>query len=169
MNSKIKIFVLCPLPWDTRPINEYIQIKENKWMNWISWKAQAYENQLKRNTIMCFFIISLLQWPIQWPNSISLNSAIIWIIQTFETSLYLAIIMLILLSFFWTTMNSRFNESRLFYEESSWFDSQVWDKPYFLIKNDQLISTQKIQPILTRFYRTITIFFFITLFFTFLI
>jgi len=44
----------------------------------------------------------------------------------------------------WITINQKFQNSRLIYEEASWYDGQIWEKPFFLIKNDKLISTQKI-------------------------
>ena len=57
----------------------------------------------------------------------------------------------------WSSMNKRLIESRVFYEEASWFDGQTWEKPFFLIKNDKLLSTQKIQPVIRRIWTTILI------------
>jgi len=34
MNSNIKLFLLCPVPEDQKPINEYIGLKENPLTNW---------------------------------------------------------------------------------------------------------------------------------------
>ena len=33
MNLNIKIFLLCPIPDDQKPINEYINLKENDFTN----------------------------------------------------------------------------------------------------------------------------------------
>jgi hypothetical protein len=55
----------------------------------------------------------------------------------------------------WKQIEKEFNEPRLFYEEASWYDGQVWEKPFSILKNDKLISTQKIKPILERISRTI--------------
>jgi hypothetical protein len=55
----------------------------------------------------------------------------------------------------WKQVEKEFNEPRLFYEEASWYDGQVWEKPFSILKNDKLISTQKIKPILERISRTI--------------
>jgi hypothetical protein len=65
-------------------------------------------------------------------------------------------------SFFlsWYQIKQRFDISRLFYEESSWYDSQIWEKPFLLIKNDKLLKSQKIQPITQRLSRIVFIFFF---------
>jgi hypothetical protein len=55
----------------------------------------------------------------------------------------------------WKQIERDFNEPRLFYEEASWYDGQIWEKPFSILKNDKLISTQKIKPILQRISRTI--------------
>jgi hypothetical protein len=64
----------------------------------------------------------------------------------------------------WYQINSRFDVSRLVYEESSWYDTQIWEKPFLLIKNDKLLKTQKIQPIIQRLSRVILMLFFFNLF-----
>jgi hypothetical protein len=65
----------------------------------------------------------------------------------------------------WITINQKFQNSRLIYEEASWYDGQIWEKPFFLIKNDKLISTQKIEPILEDIIKS----FFLSLSFLFLV
>jgi hypothetical protein len=63
----------------------------------------------------------------------------------------------------WYQIKSRFDVSRLVYEESSWYDTQIWEKPFLLIKNDKLLKTQKIQPIIQRLSRIILMLFFFNL------
>jgi hypothetical protein len=53
----------------------------------------------------------------------------------------------------WKQVEIRLSKSRLFYEEASWYDGQIWEN-LFYFKNDKLLSTQKIQPILQRILRT---------------
>ena len=64
----------------------------------------------------------------------------------------------------WYQIKSRFDVSRLVYEDSSWYDTQIWEKPFLLIKNDKLLKTQKIQPIIQRLSRIILMLFFFNLF-----
>jgi hypothetical protein len=70
----------------------------------------------------------------------------------------------------WSQLLKRFRNSRLFYEEGSWYDGQFWEKPFEIIKNDKLISNQKIKPILKRIIKTvlILIFFNIYIYFNFI-
>jgi hypothetical protein len=60
-----------------------------------------------------------------------------------------------LLLFRWKQLSTRLNESRFLYEEASWYDVQIWEKPFSLIKNEKLMSTQKIEPILQRLFQTL--------------
>ena len=59
-------------------------------------------------------------------------------------------------------MKNRFLEARIFYEEGSWYDGQIWEKPFLLIKNDRLLVSQKIDPIIQRISRTILVIFYFT-------
>jgi hypothetical protein len=59
-----------------------------------------------------------------------------------------------LLFLHWKEIQNRFFEARIFYEEGSWYDGQIWEKPFLLIKNDRLLATQKIHPILQKISKT---------------
>ena len=72
--------------------------------------------------------------------------------------------MLTVIIFRWKQNQTRFNQTRLFYEEGSWYDGQYWEKPLSLVKNDKLISTQKIEPILQRLYKTYIILVFFSIY-----
>jgi hypothetical protein len=123
MNLNIKIFLLCPVPEDQKPINEYIQLKENDWTNWVIFSKEQYLGETVLETlIFAFFGVCFL------------------LVVNFAR---------------WKQVEIRLNKSRLFYEEASWYDGQIWEKPFAILKNDKLLSSQKIQPILQRILRTI--------------
>lgn len=156
MTLNIKTFLLCPVPDDQKPINEYLNLKENKFLNWGSLNSNKNKKFLGTVflTFFSFFSISEFQ------------------IFSFKTFFEILFNTLIVIQFFllvilirWTTINQKFQNSRLIYEEASWYDGQIWEKPFFLIKNDKLISTQKIEPILEEILKN----FFICLFFLFLV
>jgi hypothetical protein len=83
------------------------------------------------------------------------------LISTFEqTSFFsLAILNFVLIYILsnWKQVDNRFNTSRLIYEEGSWYTSEIWEKPISLIKNDKLISTQILQPIVLRNFQFIVV------------
>ncbi len=48
-----------------------------------------------------------------------------------------------------------FRYSKIYYEESSWFDVKIWQKPIFLIKNDKLFFHLKSKEQIQFFYKFI--------------
>lgn len=151
MNQNIKIFLFCPIPNDQKPINEYISLKENEFTNWVTLDPKTYQNLIIKQFFWNFFI--LLPF---------IFSQFHYSIKTLLINLFLTFILLNFNHFIvfsrWNQLKNRFITTRLFYEEASWYDGQIWEKPLELIRNDNLISTQKIEPILNRLKNTIIIF-----------
>ena len=145
MNFNIKVFLLCPVPEEQKPINEYIGIKKNVFLNWTTCSLKKYVVQIISGYLLCFpvFLMVLLTLT---PFSLAEIGKLFLLSSTF---FFISIFIR------WSSMNKRLTESRVFYEEASWFDGQTWEKPFFLIKNDKLLSTQKIEPILKRLWSTI--------------
>ena len=66
-------------------------------------------------------------------------------------------------------VKKRLNQSRLFYEEASWYDGQIWEKPFIILKNDRLLVTQKIDPVLGRLINTLIFLIYLDILFLILI
>ena len=156
MTINIKTFLLCPVPDDQKPINEYLNLKENKFLNWGNLNTNKNKKFLATLflTFFSFFSIGQLQ-------VLSFSS---FFESLFNTLVIIQFFLLVIL-IRWITINEKFQNSRLIYEEASWYDGQIWEKPFFLIKNDKLISTQKIEPILEEIIKS----FFLSLSFLFLV
>ena len=156
MTINIKTFLLCPVPDDQKPINEYLNLKENKFLNWGNLNTNKNKKFLGTIFLTFFSFFSINQFqPFSFATFFEILFNTLIIIQFF---LFVILIR-------WITINQKFQNSRLIYEEASWYDGQIWEKPFFLIKNDKLISTQKIEPILEEILKN----FFICLFCLFLV
>ena len=151
MNSNIKIFLLCPVPEEQKPINAYIGLKENQLTNWTTLSKKNYEKKLVSLFSFFFFLVSFFRF-----SSFSDTRYLFeWLLINSFISLNLLFFLIVLIFSRWKQIEKDFNEPRLFYEEASWYDGQIWEKPFSILKNDKLISTQKIKPILERISRTI--------------
>jgi hypothetical protein len=148
MSVPIKIFLLCPIPESQKPINEYINLKDATFL----FTTKNYKKQFFFPATLLFLLCFLL-----------LGS-----FDSFFMPLLLSNIFLFFFYFLiyiqWKEMKNRFLEARIFYEEGSWYDGQIWEKPFLLIKNDRLLVSQKIDPIIQRVSRTILVVFYFTLF-----
>ena len=149
MNLNIKIFLLCPIPDDQKPINEYINLKENDFTNLMLLSKKNYFSKIFINFLIGFVLATPLTF------LFNVNSQLFLYSSFYSTSF-------LILNFFinlsrWSQLLKRFRSSRLFYEEGSWYDGQYWEKPLELIKNDKLLTSQKIKPILKRIIKTLIV------------
>lgn len=151
MNSNIKIFLLCPVPEEQKPINAYIGLKENQLTNWTTLSKKNYEKKLV--SLFCFFFVFVSFF--RFSSFSDTRYLFEWLLINISISLNLLFFLIVLIFSRWKQIEKDFNEPRLFYEEASWYDGQIWEKPFSILKNDKLISTQKIKPILERILRTI--------------
>jgi hypothetical protein len=135
MNSNIKIFLLCPVPEEQKPINGYIGLKENQLTNWTTLSKKNYEKKLLSLFSFFFFLVSFFR-----VSSFSDSRYVFdWFLITFSFSLTLLFFLILLIFFRWKQIEKDFNQPRLFYEEASWYDGQIWEKPFSILKNDKLI------------------------------
>ena len=143
MSSRMKIFLLCPIPEEQKPINEYIGLKKSGSLMWI----KRILNNNFRNLFICFtFLIFFFFF-----RSFCKDFFVFF-------SFYLFFILTVF--FTWNQLKKRFNKPRLFYEEASWYDGQFWEKPFSILKNDRFLSTQQIQPFLEKFFQHLLLSFF---------
>jgi hypothetical protein len=146
MSFNIKIFLLCPIPEDQKPINEYISLKENNLTNWITLVRKKYLGAL----FQLFLTLFLICLTFTFEGIESVNQLFATLQETSLFSLIMLNFLVIYVLSNWKQVDNRFNTSRLIYEEGSWYTSEIWEKPISLIKSDKLISTQILQPILLR-------------------
>jgi hypothetical protein len=156
MSSNIQIFLFCPVPENQKPINELINFQENPLNNWILLPKKNYQKKLAQIYFLFFLLFSF-----SYPPNFHLFS---FLLRNIIITNFIFLTIFFLLFFRLSQLENRFNLARLFYEEGSWYDGQIWEKPLFVIKNDRLVTTQKIQPIIQRISRTILLFFYPTIF-----
>lgn len=158
MHKNIKLFLLCPVPDDQKPINEYIGLKKNPLTGWTTVSQINYQKKIQKG----LFFVSLVYGLFTINNIfIDFNNFFEWFLKDLFVSINFALFLIAIIIFRWKQTQIRFNQTRLVYEEGSWYDSQVWEKPFLIIKNDKLLSTQKIEPILQRLKQTFLLLFYL--------
>ena len=89
-----------------------------------------------------------------------------------KISIFFTNVINIFLNFFfifrWKDLENRLNQPIVSYEEASWYDGQIWEKPFSIIKKDRLLNSQIIQPFLRKNLFFLFLFFLILFSFQFL-
>ena len=142
----------CPVPPEQRPINEYQDLKESWFFRWATLDWSAYLKPV--------IILWVLSWLIAAPvASVSFpptkHPAQFALLGAAGASLIpgLALLRLYL---GWVYVKTRLLNTQVFYEESGWYDGQMWEKPPEVLLQDRLIVTHQVQPILNRMNKTFT-------------
>jgi hypothetical protein len=154
MSLNKKLFSLCPIPEEQKPINQYIDLKENSFLQWIFLTKKKYQKKFVFFYLFTFVILFYFRFTVLIPEKFH------FFMENTRINSFFFLIFFSFLFVFFKDINKRLQNSKLIYEETSWFDTQTWEKPFFLIKNDKLISIKKIQPIFQKItYTSILLFF----------
>jgi hypothetical protein len=123
--ENISSFLFCPLSSNQRPINEYIEIKESlkiqqdkNSFSFLKTNKQLLFNKQKHKNFLFSFFCDHLKK------------------------------MTFLFYFSLKELEKNLQNANIIYEEASWYDTQIWQKNFFILKNDRLINLLIIQPIL---------------------
>ena len=57
----------------------------------------------------------------------------------------------------WTNLQKRLMATAVDYEESGWYDGQVWEKPLAWREQDLLVATHEVKPVLERLQQAMAI------------
>jgi hypothetical protein len=153
MNFPIKIFLLCPIPEEQKPINEYILSRD--FLKIFLGKGIKKILETNSQKVFLFSVVFFFFFTFSSFFYSAKASGSLFVFFFFVPSFF----SFFLLFFSWFQLQKRLNQARIFYEEASWFDGQYWQKPFFLLKNDRFLSTQQLQPFLQKIF-TLLLFFF---------
>ena len=133
----------CPVPREQQPTNEYIELSKSLFFSWPKTKKSLILVLIKFwvGTFVIFLVIS--------SGSIYFKTSLLkYILLSFFSSLSIPLLISIRLYFGWKHVFERLTSERVEYEESGWYDGQVWIKPLVLKEKESLIASIEVKPIL---------------------
>ncbi|MGK7876288.1 MAG: CGLD27 family protein [Xenococcaceae cyanobacterium] len=140
----------CPVPIEQQPINEYEQLKDSWFFRWATFEQLGYLRKLAWVWVWGWIIVGPIAAasfpPQKAPVLFGLSGAVGagWLMALVLLRLYLG----------WSYVGDRLKAEKVFYEESGWYDGQVWQKPPEILTRDRLIVSYQVEPILERLKRT---------------
>tara|TARA_B000000565_G_scaffold22648_1_gene15615 strand:- start:305 stop:799 length:495 start_codon:yes stop_codon:yes gene_type:complete len=134
---------ICPVPKEQQPTNEFIELSKSIIFSWPKTKKSLILILIKFwvGTFALFLLIS--------SGSVYFKTSLIkYILLSFFSSLSIPLLIIIRLYLGWKHVFKRLTSERVEYEESGWYDGQVWQKPLVLKEKESLIATIEVKPIL---------------------
>jgi hypothetical protein len=142
---------ICPVPKEQRPLNEYKKIKESNNFIWCIKGKAIYVKSLLYMFIASLILSSLLLMV----SSFSFTNIKYFFIYSLIGSIIIMIFLCLRSYLGWHYIYNRLMEATVPYEESGWYDGQIWIKPPEVLIQDRLIGTYEIYPGLSRLYSTL--------------
>lgn len=136
----------CPVPLEQQPINEYQELKESWFFSWVTLSKWGFARKL----IWIWLWSLLISVPIAAASFPPQKMTPVFLIASgLGASLFVAFT-LIRLYLGWVYIGDRLKKTKIVYEESSWYDGQVWEKPLEFYYRDQLIFKHQVEPMIKR-------------------
>tara|TARA_Y100001968_G_C19325522_1_gene701505 strand:- start:376 stop:876 length:501 start_codon:yes stop_codon:yes gene_type:complete len=145
--------IICPVPQNQRPLNEFNNIK-NSWI--LSWPLLE-KKTFYRKLLFSWFSILPISLIISYGSDYLKSNFVEFIFISSTSSLILPVLLLVRQWLSWRYIFNRLNSENIEYEESGWYDGQVWEKPIKWRAKELLIAQYQVKPILNHIEKVIFI------------
>ena len=135
---------ICPVPSNQRPLNEFNSIRNSWIISWPFLKRSIFYRKL----VLSWFLITPISFTISYGSDYLKNNIFDLTFVSFTASLLFPILLLIRQWLSWVYIYNRLNSETIEYEESGWYDGQIWEKPIEWRSKDLLIAQHQVKPIL---------------------
>ena len=133
----------CPVPREQQPTNEFIELSKSIIFSWPKTKKSLILVLIK------FWLVAFILFLVISSGSIYFKTSTLkYILLSLFSSLSIPLLISLRLFIGWNHVFQRLNSERVEYEESGWYDGQVWIKPLVLKEKESLIATNEVKPIL---------------------
>ena len=136
--------IICPVPLNQRPLNEFNSIR-NSWI--ISWPLLE-KSVFYRKLLYSWILIEPISLIISYGSNYLKDNIFDLTLISLTSALLFPILLLTRQWLSWIYIYKRLTSENIEYEESGWYDGQVWEKPIDWRAKDLLIAQYQVKPIL---------------------
>jgi len=133
----------CPVPKEQQPTNEFIELSNSKIFSWPKSK------KIFSIILIKFWLVTFILFLLISSGSIYFKTFLLkYILLSLISSLSIPLLITMRLYLGWNHIFKRLNSEKVEYEESGWYDGQIWNKPLNLKEKESLIASVEVKPIL---------------------
>ena len=142
----------CPVPKDQQPTNEFIELSKSKIFS-LPKSKKSFSLILIKYWVGTFIIFLAISSGSVYFETSTLK----YILLSFFSSLSFPFLFSLRLYLGWNHIFKRLTSEKIEYEESGWYDGQIWIKPLNLKEKESLIALLEVKPILKNLIQTISL------------
>ena len=138
--------LVCPVPPEQRPLQQYRELQASWFFVWPHNGTAGLAVPLLRSWLIVLPLTLLVasgSWPLR-------HNLVRLVVAGMVAALLVPLLMLVRQWLGWTNLQRRLMATAIEYEESGWYDGQVWEKPVAWRQQDLLVATHEVRPVLLR-------------------
>ncbi|NJK60827.1 MAG: CGLD27 family protein [Oscillatoriales cyanobacterium SM2_1_8] len=143
--------MVCPVPEDQRPLNEYLALKESWFYGWAGLPAIAYYRTLG----IWGIVLALLAAPVAAASFAPRRHGLAFAAVDLLAAALGIVLVWGRLWLGWNYIRQRLAAPVVPYEETGWYDGQAWEKPLVDRTREALLIASEVMPRLQRIQRTL--------------
>ncbi|KAF5189774.1 Conserved in the green lineage and diatoms 27 protein [Thalictrum thalictroides] len=139
----------CPVPFDQQPINEYQSLSTSFPFSWAATNNLVeYSSRLIATGASFALFIGL---PVAWfgvinPQLQPLKCGV----GALSSGLFVVTLAVLHMYLGWAYVGNRLLSATVEYEETGWYDGQIWIKSAQVLARDRLLGSYSVKPVLSR-------------------
>ncbi|XP_058189106.1 uncharacterized protein ycf36 [Rhododendron vialii] len=138
----------CPVPLDQQPVNEYQSLSTSFPFNWAAADLVEYCSRLLAVGSSFAVFVGL---PVAWLGSVGPQSEPLKpALAAVSSGLFVVTLAVVRMYLGWSYVGNRLLSATVEYEETGWYDGQIWVKTAEVLARDRLLGSFSVKPVLSR-------------------
>ncbi|KAJ6916408.1 CONSERVED IN THE GREEN LINEAGE AND DIATOMS 27; hypothetical CO [Populus alba x Populus x berolinensis] len=140
------------VPFEQRPVNEYSSLKEGPLYSWGELGPGPFLLRLGGLWLATFTVLGV---PIAAATFNPSREPLRFVLAAGTGTLFLVSLIILRIYLGWSYVGDRLLSAVIPYEESGWYDGQMWVKPTEVLARDRLLGSYKVKPVIKMLKQTL--------------
>ena len=140
------------VPFEQRPVNEYSSLKDGSLYSWGELTPQSFFLRLGGLWLVTFTVLGA---PIAAASFNPSREPLRFVLAAGTGTLFLVSLIVLRIYLGWSYVGDRLLSAVIPYEESGWYDGQMWVKPPEVLARDRLLGSYKVKPVINLLKQTL--------------
>ncbi|PIN00572.1 hypothetical protein CDL12_26923 [Handroanthus impetiginosus] len=133
------------VPFEQRPVNEYSSLKDETLYSWADLGPGSFFLRLGGLWLVAFTVLGL---PVAAASFNPSKDPLHFVLAASTGTLFLVSLIVLRIYLGWSYVGDRLLSAVIPYEESGWYDGQMWVKPPEILARDRLLGSYKVKPVI---------------------
>ncbi|KAA8531599.1 hypothetical protein F0562_006308 [Nyssa sinensis] len=133
------------VPFEQRPVNEYSALKDGILYSWGELSPGSFFLRLGGLWLVTFTVLGV---PIAAASFNPSREPLRFVLAAGTGTLFIVSLIILRIYLGWSYVGDRLLSAVIPYEESGWYDGQMWVKPPEILARDRLLGSYKVKPVI---------------------